>query len=223
VIDPHRRPVPIEVWLMNTKRLVRIAALGAVAIALSAGAAWLSVQGEGGRTGADGAGTGLALAPGVTIGGDFNLVDHTGQPVTSASYDGRLRLMFFGFTYCPDICPTELQMVAAALDQLGADAQKVAPLFVSIDPARDQPPQMAEYVGLFHPAIVGLTGTEAQVAAAARNFRVYYAKVPGDDPEFYTMDHSTYTYLMGPKGEFLTVFARGTTPEQMARTIRQYL
>jgi protein SCO1/2 len=122
------------------------------------------------------------------------------------------------------VCPTELAKVAATLDLLGDDARRIAPLFVSVDPERDAPDQLAQYTDLFHPAIVGLTGTEAQISAAARAFRVYYNRVKtGPEPSAYTMDHSAFVYLMGPDGAFRQFFSPQATPEQMAATIRAFL
>lgn len=167
---------------------------------------------------------GPTLPVGVAIGGPFSLTDETGQAVTEASYRGRHMLIFFGFTYCPDVCPTELAKVAATLDLLGEDAARIAPLFVSVDPERDTPEQLAQYTDLFHPAIVGLTGTEAQISSVARAFRVYYNKVrTGPEPSAYTMDHSAFIYLMGPDGGFRQFFSPQATPEQMAATIRAFL
>jgi protein SCO1/2 len=167
---------------------------------------------------------GPTLPAGVAIGGPFSLTDETGRAVTAETYRGRHMLIFFGFTYCPDVCPTELAKVAATLDLLGRDAERLVPLFVSIDPARDTPEALAQYTDLFHPAIVGLTGTEEQIAAAARAFRVYYNKVrTGPEPDAYTMDHSAFVYLMGPDGAFRQFFSPQATPEQMAASIRAHL
>ncbi len=167
---------------------------------------------------------GPTLPAGVAIGGPFSLIDETGAPVTEKTYRGRYMLIFFGFTYCPDVCPTELAKIAATLDLLGQDAQRLVPLFVSIDPERDTPEALARYTDLFHPAIIGLTGTEAEVAAAARAFRVYYNKVKtGPEPDAYTIDHSAFVYLMGPDGGFRQLFSPQATPEQMAAAIRSHL
>jgi cytochrome oxidase Cu insertion factor (SCO1/SenC/PrrC family) len=167
---------------------------------------------------------GPTLPAGVAIGGPFSLIDETGRAVTAETYRGRHMLLFFGFTYCPDVCPTELAKVAATLDLLGRDAERLVPLFVSIDPARDTPEALAQYTDLFHPAIIGLTGTEEQIAAAARAFRVYYNKVrTGPEPGAYTMDHSAFVYLMGPDGGFRQFFSPQATPEQMAASIRAHL
>ena len=167
---------------------------------------------------------GPTLPAGVAIGGPFSLIDETGAPVTEKTYRGRHMLIFFGFTYCPDVCPTELAKIAATLDLLGQDAQRLVPLFVSIDPERDTPEALAQYTELFHPAIVGLTGSEQQIAAVARAFRVYYNKVKtGPEPDAYTMDHSAFVYLMGPDGGFRQLFSPQATPEQMAAAIRAQL
>ncbi|HYE50875.1 MAG TPA: SCO family protein [Azospirillaceae bacterium] len=201
---------------MPKGRLFRIAVACVLGLAFAAAIAWWSVEQE-----KRAASPMASMVPAVDIGGSFSMVDHTGKPVTEADYAGKYKLMFFGYTFCPDICPTELQVVAQALDQLGGDAAQVQALFVTIDPERDTPAQMAEYVGLFHPAITGLTGTPEQVAAMAKSWRVYAAKAPGGDPDAYIMDHSTYTYLMAPDGTLVTVFARGTGPEEMVRAVRQ--
>ncbi len=122
------------------------------------------------------------------------------------------------------MCPTELAKVAATLDLLGPDAAKVAPLFVTVDPARDTPSELEVYTEQFHPAIIGLTGTEEQIAAATRAYRVFYSKVKlGQEADNYTMDHSAFIYLMGPDGAFRQFFSPQASPEQMAATIRAHL
>ncbi|MCG7362974.1 SCO family protein [Roseomonas sp. ACRSG] len=131
------------------------------------------------------------------IGSPFALVDHTGQRVTDATYAGRVRLVFFGFTHCPDVCPTGLGYIAEALDGLTKqEAAAVRPLFISVDAGRDSPELLASYVANFHPALIGLTGTEEEVAQAAKAFRSYYSKVPtGGDS--YVMEHTASIYLIG--------------------------
>lgn len=167
---------------------------------------------------------GPTLPAGVAIGGPFTLTDETGREVTDATYRGRHMLVFFGFTYCPDVCPTELAKVAATLDLLGADAEKVTPLFITVDPARDKPAELEVYTEQFHPAIIGLTGTDEQIAAATRAYRVFYSKVKtGQEADAYTMDHSAFIYLMGPDGAFRQFFSPQASPEQMATTIRAHL
>ncbi|MCP5373084.1 MAG: SCO family protein [Hyphomicrobiales bacterium] len=159
------------------------------------------------------------------IGGPFTLVNQDGKPVTEADFKGKLMLIFFGYTFCPDVCPTNLSTVSDALDILGDDAKQVVPIFVSIDPERDTPKAMKEYIAHFHPSMVGLTGTPEQVAAAAKAYRVYFAKVQekGADPDDYLMDHSAITYLMGRDGQFLVHFGHGIEPAVMAKRIREFL
>jgi protein SCO1/2 len=158
------------------------------------------------------------------IGGPFTLTDQTGKTVTDRDFAGRYKLVFFGFTHCPDICPAELQVMDAALDALGDKADKVAPIFISLDPERDTPQVMGDYVKNFGPRFVGLTGSPEAVAAAAKAYRVVYSKV--DDKgsaNGYSVDHSALVYLMSPEGEYLTHFAYGTSAAAMAETIRRYL
>ncbi|MBP0445609.1 SCO family protein [Roseomonas sp. SSH11] len=166
---------------------------------------------------------GVALPAGTGIGGAFTLVDGDGRQVTEADLRGRLALVFFGFTHCPDVCPTELQAVGQTMDLLGPQANQVRPVFITVDPERDTPERMKDYVALFHPSITGLTGTREQVAAAARAWRVYYNKVTPPGASEYLMDHSSFTYLMGRDGSLRALFRPGVTPEEMAGTIRANL
>ena len=162
----------------------------------------------------------------VKFGGPFTLVDHEGITRTDADFRGRFMLVYFGYTYCPDICPTGLQTMTDALDMLGAAVKRVQPLFISIDPARDTVPELKQYLENFQPAILGLTGSEAQVRAVARAYKVHRRKVNLSEPEDandYLVDHSSITYLMGPDGGFVTLFPHGTEPEFMADAIRRYL
>lgn len=143
----------------------------------------------------------------------FSLTDHTGRPVTEADFAGRWQLVYFGYTNCPDVCPTTLAYMASVLDRLGGRADRVAPLFITVDPARDTVPVMAAFVAAFSPRLIGLTGTEAQVAEAARNFRTYYERMAdASAPGGYLMAHSGYIYLMTPKGRFDAVFREGDQP-----------
>jgi protein SCO1/2 len=143
-----------------------------------------------------------AVASGPQVGGPFTLTDHTGRTVSEADFAGRFMLIYFGFTYCPDICPTEMQTFAEVMDRLGPLSERVQPILVTVDPARDTPEHLAGYVSLFHPRLVGLTGTEAQIAQMARAYRVYYAKQPTSDGS-YTMDHTSLVYLMNADGRFV--------------------
>lgn len=151
----------------------------------------------------------------------YTLTDHAGRAVTAANFAGRWQMVFFGFTYCPDICPTTLAYMASVMDLLGPEAERVAPIFITVDPARDTVAVMAEYVAAFHPRMTGLTGTDAQVAEAARNFRAYYERMAdAAAPGGYLMAHSGYIYLMRPDGRFDSVFREGgQPPEELAEEI----
>jgi len=158
----------------------------------------------------------------VPIGGAFTLVDENGQTVTDQTYRGKWLLVFFGFTHCPDVCPTALNDIALTLDQLGPLAERIQPLFVTVDPERDTAEVMKDYTDAFHPSIVGLTGTSEQIAQVAKTYRVYYQKVPqgdGQDGE-YTMDHSGITYVMTPDGKFASHFSPRTPIDAMAAKLR---
>ncbi|WP_270934498.1 SCO family protein [Falsiroseomonas oryzae] len=166
---------------------------------------------------------GVQLPQGLVLGGPFTLTDHTGRRVTEADFAGRFLLVYFGFTYCPDVCPTELGTIAAAVDALDGQADRVVPVFITVDPERDTQEAMADYVSRFHPRMVGLTGTEQQVAAAARAYRVFYAKVQRTDATDYLVDHSSFVYLVGPDGRVRALFRPDTTPDAIAQAIRGQL
>lgn len=170
-----------------------------------------------------GGGGGMQLPPGVTLGGPFSLTDHTGRAVTERDFEGRWLLVYFGFTYCPDVCPTELGIIAAALDALGPAGEEVTPILITIDPERDTPAQLAEYVTAFHPRMLGLTGTAQQVADVARRYRVFYARAQRPDMTEYTMDHSSFVYLVGPDARVRTLFRAETPPETIAAAVRGQL
>ena len=198
---------------MDARRFALIFAASAVAVAAAATLALL-LLGPSRESG----GRGVAL-----VGGPFELVDSNGRTVRDDAFRGRLMLVYFGYTWCPDVCPTELQNMSAAMDLLGDDAAEVAPIFITVDPERDTVETMAEYREHFHPSLVALTGSPPQVAAAAKAYRVYYAKGPSDRPGEYLMDHSSFVYLMDRKGGYLTHFAPATPPEQMAARVREHL
>lgn len=153
------------------------------------------------------------------VGGPFSLIDQHGQRVTEQDFAGRYMLIDFGYTFCPDVCPMTLTTMAAALDRLPEDqAAQVVPIFITVDPARDTVEQLAAYVPLFGPRMVGLTGSEAEVRDAAKAYRVYFHKGEGD-ADTYLVDHSTFVYLMGPDGSYRTHFGVSTSPEAMAEAI----
>ena len=158
------------------------------------------------------------------IGGPFTLVDQDGRTVTSNSLKGKPTLIYFGYTYCPDVCPTSLLLMQTAIDKLGPDAaKKVNLVFITIDPERDTPKLLKDYVGNFGPSFIGLTGTPEQVAAAARAYRVYYQKVPGKDESPYLMDHSSIVYLLDRNGRFVTHFTHETKAEAIAAGVQRLL
>ncbi len=197
---------------------IRIATL-LVAVAVGAAGAWAWWQQRQATT----AGGGAGLVTNVEIGGPFTLVDHTGVTVSDTDFSGQLRLIYFGYTFCPDVCPTELGNIALALDALGDDLQYVTPLLITVDPERDTPEILAGYVPLFHDKLIGLTGSREAIDKVAKDFRVFFRKVEDPDYTYYLMDHTSFVYLMGPDGEFLSMFNYGTVPDAMAATIREHI
>lgn len=195
---------------MSRTSLLIIALVAVLGLAAGGAMVWrLSGPGEAG--GAQGQ---------AKVGGPFQLVNQDGQAVDESILKGRWSVVFFGFTYCPDICPSTLQAVAVAQEELGARARDLQVVFISVDPERDTPEQLKTYLSLeaFPDNVVGLTGTPEQVAAAAKAYYVYYRK-SGEGPN-YTVDHSTAAYLMDPDGQFNRVLAYGLPPQEMARLIR---
>lgn len=152
------------------------------------------------------------------IGGPFTLVDETGRTVTDAEVITGPTLIYFGYTFCPDVCPLDNQRNALAVDLLAERGYTVTPVFISIDPARDTPEVMAEFTDEIHPRMIGLTGSPEQVKAASQAYRTYFRKQDGD-PEYYLVDHSTQTYLVLPDHGFVEFFGREATPELMAERV----
>jgi protein SCO1/2 len=156
------------------------------------------------------------------VGGPFTLTDQTGKRVSDTDFRGRFMLVTFGFTFCPDVCPSELQLIAAALDRLGADAQRIVPLFITVDPERDTPSQLGSYVASFYPRLIGLTGSAAEIAAVTKDYRVYVRKAPDSKSTAgYTMDHSALMYLMGPDGLYRAHFTPGMGVEALAQRLAE--
>lgn len=167
---------------------------------------------------------GIQLPAGMTMGGAFTMVDQDGRTVTQSDFGGTLLVGYFGYSFCPDVCPTELGAIASAMDLLSpAEAGRATPLFVTVDPERDTPEQMKNYVSNFHPRMVGLTGSPEQVAAMARSFRVFYQKVNRPEMSEYLMDHSSFIYLIGPDGRVRALLRPQTSPEEIAAAIRAQL
>lgn len=158
------------------------------------------------------------------IGGPFQLSDTSGKPVSDADFRGRYMLVFFGFTNCPDICPAGLQLISAALDKLGDKADKVVPIFVSVDPERDTPQKLALYVKNFDDRVVGLTGTPEQVDAIAKTYRVFFEKTPNEAaPQEYGINHTSIIYLMGPDGKYVDHFTPMTGIDTMVEKLDKRL
>lgn len=155
---------------------------------------------------------------------DFALVDHTGAPVTDEDLRGRWLLVIFGFTNCPDVCPTTMAEIAAARDMLGADAAKLRPVLITVDPERDTPEALGEYVAAFDADALGLTGSPEAVAAAAKGFKAFFRKAGNPSaPDGYSMDHTTYLYLIGPDGAYVDFYRYGIGADALAADLRKRL
>jgi protein SCO1/2 len=157
------------------------------------------------------------------IGGPFALVDHTGAPRTDRDFRGKLLLIYFGFTYCADACPIDLHSIAGALDRLGPLAERVQPLFITVEPEKDTPDQLKSYVAQFHPRLIGLTGDPREVRKVLRAYKVYAAKTAPaqrDDPD---IDHSSVVYLVDAAGKYVGYFPPGTPADRMVEVVRQQL
>jgi cytochrome oxidase Cu insertion factor (SCO1/SenC/PrrC family) len=203
-------------------RLVAIACTSLIA-GVVAGLALFPNAGQrlfgGGTEGVGGKVMGQAL-----VGGSFSLTDQDGRRVTDKDFLGRPMLVFFGFTFCPDICPSGLQVIAAALDQLGPKGEAIVPVFVTIDPERDTPAQLKSYLASFHPRLVGLSGTTVEINDVAKKYRVYFKKVKDEKSSAdYTMDHSTIMYLMDAKGQFVAHFSHATSADKLSEGLRKQL
>jgi protein SCO1/2 len=157
-----------------------------------------------------------------TIGGPFTLVATSGQNVSDRSYRGKWVFIYFGYTYCPDACPTALNNISVALEKLGSDARDLQPLFVTVDPQRDTRAAMADYLTSFDSRIIGLTGTQDQIDRTVKEFRVYASRdKPDDGGDSYLVSHTSYIYLMDPQGEFVNVIQGGATGEEIATWLRK--
>ena len=159
------------------------------------------------------------------FGGPFLLTSHDGRRVSDTDFRGQFMLVYFGYTRCDDLCPVDLAVIARAIELVGRPAERLQPLFVTVDPARDTEAALAAYVTAFTPRLIGLTGTEAEIAAVARAYKVRRQKVKSDlsDETAFIIDHGSLAYLMGPDGGFLTLLPHTTTPEAMAKVLTKYL
>lgn len=202
-----------------TKLYIGVAA-AAVAAMIGGAAAWTWLRAPDDRFAVC---RGGVIAGGTAaIGGPFTLVSETGTTVTEADVITRPTLVYFGYTFCPDVCPLDALRNADAADILAERGEDVGLVFISVDPERDTPERMAEFTDFMHPDMVGLTGTPEQVQAASRAYRTYYRK-HDDDHEFYLVDHSTFTYLVFPDEGFVEFYRRETTPEEMADSVSCYI
>ena len=156
---------------------------------------------------------------GASFGQDFALTDHTGKPRALADFRGRVVVMFFGFTHCPDVCPATLAELAAAVKKLGTDGDKVQVLLVTVDPERDTPQVLSRYVSAFNPRFLALRGTAEETARVAKEFKIIYQKVAGARPDSYTMDHSAGTYIFDTQGRLRLYVSYGQGPEVFAHDI----
>jgi protein SCO1/2 len=157
------------------------------------------------------------------IGGPFALTDHTGKRRTDAEFRGKLLVIYFGYSYCPDICPADLTAISLALDRLGAAADAVQPIFITLDPERDTAERLADYVAAFHPRLLGLTGGPDQIRKVATAYKTYYAKAENAAGTDYAIDHTAFIYLVGKDGQYLGFLPPSTTPERLSEVIGQRL
>ena len=161
------------------------------------------------------------------IGGSFELIDHNGKLRRSAEFHEKFMLIYFGYSFCPDVCPTALQVMGSALNSLGDKAKLIQPIFITIDPKRDTTKHLKTYVENFYPNLLGLTGTEEAIKSAAKKFRIYYARTSGNkdkpDTDDYLVDHSSIVFLMGKRGQYITHFNHQTDPNKMAEVIAKQL
>jgi len=204
------------------RRLRKTAILAAAGLLIGAGIGFYQIQNETARV-VEKPGTIEPMAGGAQVGGAFELVDHNGRAVTETDFGGSYKLIFFGFTYCPAVCPTELQKMTKVLEALGDDMGQIEPLFISVDPERDTPKVMRDYVLQFHPSITGLTGNRAQIDQVLENYKVYATKVESEFMDGYMMDHSAFMYLMSPDDELITIYPTEDTAEKIAKDIENRL
>jgi protein SCO1/2 len=157
----------------------------------------------------------------VAVGGPYALIDQNGNRRSSGDFRGKYQLIYFGYSFCPDVCPTTLAVMGQALDKLGVDANRIVPIFVTIDPARDTPAVLKKYMAAFGPRFVGLTGNQAEIARVEKEYRVYAKKQPLDGNGNYGMDHSSVIYLMGPDGRLVTFYDELISPDALAKDLKQ--
>ena len=160
---------------------------------------------------------------GTEWGKNFSLTDHHGKARQLSDFKGKAVVLFFGYTQCPDVCPTTLTSMRDALGLMGENSSRVQVLFVTLDPARDTTQLLAQYVPMFHPSFIGLSGDEATIAAVAKDFKVFYAKQAGSTPGSYSIDHSTGSYAFDPQGRLRLLLRHGETPDNVAADLKLLL
>jgi protein SCO1/2 len=158
----------------------------------------------------------------IAVGGPYTLTDQDGRPRSSADFRGKYQLIYFGYTFCPDVCPTTLAIIAAAMDKLGTAQSRIVPIFITVDPARDKPEVLKKYLAAFGPRFVGLTGTPDQIAQVEKEYRVFAKKQPLAGGN-YSMDHSSVIYLMGPDGKLVSFYDEAASPDDLAKSLREKL
>jgi cytochrome oxidase Cu insertion factor (SCO1/SenC/PrrC family) len=198
--------------MLRTIRWVSCALIAILAVAWAAG--WVANRDPSGVLAA------VGLSPTPSMGGPFTLVGTDGRRVTDADFRGKWMVIYFGYAYCPDVCPTELQTISSALDLLGPAAASIVPLFITTDPERDTPVALGQYVKLFDDRLIGLTGSTDEIAHAERSYRVYAARVAGRTPQTYVIDHSSLIYFVAPDGQFRVILPSGSNPDELANAIR---
>lgn len=158
----------------------------------------------------------------IAVGGPYALTDQDGHPRSSADFPGKYQLIYFGYTFCPDVCPTTLAMMAAAMDKLGTAQNRIVPIFITIDPQRDKPEVLKRYLAAFGPRFVGLTGTADRITQVEKEYRVFAKKHPLPNGN-YSMDHSSVIYLLGPDGKLAAFYDDAASPDDLAKSLREKL
>lgn len=189
------------------------------ALAIAA-AAWWKTQGTSNQPNANENEISSTPAINTTIGAPFTLTNQNGEQVSDSQFRGKLMLVYFGFSHCPDVCPTDMQVISNTMKQLGAYQSHVQPIFISIDPERDTPERLQQFAKNFDPSIQLLTGSKDEIAMIVNGYKAFAQKVTREDIDEYLMNHSAFTYLMGPDGNYVRHFAHNTNPFDMARDIK---
>ncbi|MGH6829447.1 MAG: SCO family protein [Rhizomicrobium sp.] len=158
----------------------------------------------------------------MAVGGPYALTDQNGHLRSSADFAGHYQLIYFGYTFCPDVCPTTLALMAAALDKMGADKNRIVPIFITVDPDRDKPSVMKKYLAAFGPRFVGLTGTRSEIAKVEREYHVFAQRQPLASGN-YAMSHSSVIYLLGPDGRLVSVYDNLASPEDLAKALKRQI